>query len=59
MGDRRGAYRVMVGTPVGRRQLGRPRCRWECNIKMDLHDGWGDIEWIGLAHDIGTGDRHL
>jgi hypothetical protein len=36
MGARRGAYRALLGKPEGRRQLGRPRCRWEDNIKMDL-----------------------
>jgi hypothetical protein len=36
MGERRGAYRVLVGKPEGRRPLGRPRRRWEDNIKMDL-----------------------
>jgi hypothetical protein len=38
MGERRGAYRVLVGRPEGRRPLGRPRCRWENNIKMDLRE---------------------
>jgi hypothetical protein len=42
MGERRGAYRVLVGKPEGRRPLGRPRRRWEDNIKMDLREvGWG------------------
>jgi hypothetical protein len=42
MGERRGAYRALVGKPNGRRQLGRPRHRWENNIKMDLQEvGWG------------------
>jgi hypothetical protein len=36
MGDSRSAYRVLVGKPEGRKPLGRPRCRWEDNIKMDL-----------------------
>jgi hypothetical protein len=36
MGEGRGAYRIWVGRPEGRRPLGRPRCRWEDNIKMDL-----------------------
>jgi hypothetical protein len=41
-GDRRGAYRVLMSRPEGKRQLVRPRHRWEDNIKMDLHDmGWG------------------
>jgi hypothetical protein len=38
MGDRRGAYRVLVGKPEGRRPLGRPRHRWEDNIKTDLRE---------------------
>jgi hypothetical protein len=42
MGERRGAYRVLVGKLEGRRPLGRPRCRREDNIKMDLREvGWG------------------
>jgi hypothetical protein len=42
MGERRGAYRVLVSKPEGRRPLERPRHRWEDNIKMDLRDvGWG------------------
>jgi len=42
VGERRGAYRVLVGKPEGKRPLGRPRCRWEDNIKMDLQEvGWG------------------
>jgi hypothetical protein len=41
MGERRGAYRALVGKPEGRRSLVRPRCRWEDNIKMDLLEvGW-------------------
>jgi len=36
MGERRGVYRVLVGKPEGKRSLGRPMCRWEDNIKMDL-----------------------
>jgi hypothetical protein len=38
MGERRGVYRVLVGKPEGKRQLGRPRRRWEFNIKMDLQE---------------------
>jgi hypothetical protein len=42
MGEGRGAYRILVGRPEGRRPLGRPRCRWEDDIKMDLQEvGWG------------------
>jgi hypothetical protein len=51
MGEKRGAYRILVGRPEGRRPPGRPRRRWEDNIKMDLQDvGWG-MDWIELAHD--------
>jgi hypothetical protein len=52
MGERRGAYRALVGEPEGRRPLGRPRSRWENNIKMDLREvRWGSMDWINLAHD--------
>jgi hypothetical protein len=52
MGERRGAYRALVGNPEGRRPLGRPRRRWEDNIKMDLQEvGWGGADWIDLAQD--------
>jgi hypothetical protein len=54
MGDRRGAYRALVGKPEGRRPLGRPRRRWEDNIKMDLREvglGGVGIDWIDLAQD--------
>jgi hypothetical protein len=55
MGEARGAYRVLVGRPEGRRPLGRPRRRWDDNIKMDLQEvGWG--AWTGLIWlRIGTG----
>jgi hypothetical protein len=52
IGERRNAYRLLVGKPEGTRPLGRPRCRWVDNIMMDLGDmGWGDVDWIGLAKD--------
>ena len=52
MGETRGVYRVLVGKPEGKRPLGRPRCRWEDNIKMDLQEvGCGGMEWIELAED--------
>jgi hypothetical protein len=52
MGERRGAYRALVGKPEGRRPLARPRHRWEDNIKMDLQEvGWGGVDWIDLAQD--------
>jgi hypothetical protein len=54
MGERRGAYRDLVGKPEERRPLGRPRRRWENNIKMDLPEvGWGGMDWINLAQDRG------
>ncbi|KAJ4439263.1 hypothetical protein ANN_07383 [Periplaneta americana] len=52
MGESRNAYRVLVGRPEGKRPLGRPRRRWEDNIKMDLREvGYDDREWINLALD--------
>ena len=46
----RNAYRVLVGKPESKRSLGRPRCRWEDNIKMDLREvGCDPGEWIALA----------
>jgi len=53
MGERRGVYRVLVGKPEGKRQLGKPRSRWEENIKMDIQElGCGGIDWIELAKDM-------
>ena len=52
MGDGRGVYRVLVGKLEGKRSLGRPRCGWEDNIKMNLQDvGCGGMDWIELAQD--------
>jgi len=52
MGVRRGVQRVLVGKPEGKRPLGRPRRRWEDNIKMDLQDvGGGFGDWMELAED--------
>jgi hypothetical protein len=52
MGRGRGAYRVLVGRPVGKRPLGRPRRRWEDNIEMDLGErGIDGANWIRLAQD--------
>jgi len=52
MGEGRGVYRVLVGKPEGKRQLGRPRHRWKDNIKMDLQEvGCGGMDWIELAQD--------
>jgi hypothetical protein len=47
-----GVYRVLVGKPKGKRPLGRPRRRWEDNIRMDFQEvGCGGVDWIGLAQD--------
>jgi len=52
MGEGRGVYRVLVGKPEGKRPLGRPRRRWEDNIKMDVQEvGCGGMDWIELAQD--------
>jgi len=52
MGERRGAYRVLVGRHEGWRPLGRPRRRWEGNIETDLKKwGKGGRDWVGLAQD--------
>ena len=51
-GERRGVYRVLLGKPEGNSLLGRPRRRWEDNIKMDLQEvGCGGMDWIELAQD--------
>jgi hypothetical protein len=52
MGEVRVVHRVLVGKPVAKRPLGRPRRRWEDNIKMDLQEvGWGRGDWMELAQD--------
>jgi len=52
MGEGRGVYRVLVGKPEGKRPIGRPRRKWEYNIKMDLQElGCGGVDWIELARD--------
>ena len=52
MGEGRGVYRVLVGKPERKRPLGKPRHRWEDNIKMDLQKvGCGVTDWIELAQD--------
>jgi transcription termination factor 2 len=52
MGEGRGVYRVLIGRPEGKRQLGRPRRRWKDNIKMDLRGiGIDGANWIQLAQD--------
>jgi hypothetical protein len=51
-GEKRNAYRILVGKPEGIRPLGRPRRRWEHNIRMDLREiRWGCMDWINLAQD--------
>ena len=53
MGERRGAYGVLVGMPEGKRPLGRPRLRWEDNIKVNFKDvRWEAMDWIVLAQDM-------
>jgi hypothetical protein len=50
MGEGGVFYRVLVGKPEGKRHLGRPRCRWEGNIEMDLQEvGYVGMDWIELA----------
>jgi hypothetical protein len=52
MGETRSLHRVLVGKPEGKRPLGRPKFRWEDNIKMDLQEaGCGGMDWIELAQD--------
>jgi hypothetical protein len=51
-GEKRNAYRLLVGKSDGKRPLGRPRRRWVDNTKMHLGEmGLGDVDWIGLAKD--------
>jgi hypothetical protein len=52
MGEGRGVHRMLVGKPEGKRTLGRPRRRWEDNIKMDLQEiVCGGMDWIELARE--------
>ena len=52
MGERRGVCRVLVRKPDGKRPFGRPRCRWEDNIKKDLQEvGYGGIDWIEVTQN--------
>jgi hypothetical protein len=52
MGEKRHAYRILVGKLEGKRPLGRPRPRWANNIKLGLRGiGWGGMDWIYLAQD--------
>jgi hypothetical protein len=60
MGEKRNAYRLLVGKPEGKRPLGSPRRRWVDNIKMDLLEtGWGGVDWIGLAQDRDKWRAHV
>jgi len=57
---RRGVYRVSVGKTDGKRPLGRPRRRWEDNIKIDLQEvGCGGMDWIELARDRDRWRAHV
>jgi hypothetical protein len=59
MGEKRNAFRLLVGKPEGRRPLGIPRRRWVDNIRMDLGEvGWGDVDWMAWLR-IGTGGELL
>jgi hypothetical protein len=59
-GERRGVYGILVQKPEGKRPLGKPRCRWEDNIKMDLQEvGWGSMDWIELAQNIDRWAGHV
>jgi hypothetical protein len=54
MGEERKVYKVLVGKPEGKRPLGRPRRRWEDEIRMNLREiGLGGVDWIRLAQDRG------
>jgi len=50
-GEGRGMHRVLVGKPEGKRPMGRPRCRWEDNITIDLREVGGGGDWMELAQD--------
>jgi hypothetical protein len=50
MGEKRNAYRILLGKPEEKRPLGKPRRTWVNNIKMDLREiGWSDMDWTDLA----------
>jgi hypothetical protein len=54
MGEKRNAYRILVGKPEGKKPLGRLRRRWVNNDKMDIRDiGWGGMDWMDLVQDRG------
>jgi hypothetical protein len=59
MGEKRNAYRLLVGKPEGKRPLGRPRCRW-CIILGWILERWDGVMWTGLVWlKIGTGGELL
>jgi hypothetical protein len=52
MGDTKKTFKMLVGKPEGKRPLGKPRCRLEDNIRMDIWEiGWEVVDWIHLAQD--------
>jgi hypothetical protein len=52
MGEKRDAYRILVGKPEGKRPLGTPRRRWVDNIQMDLREiGWDGVDWMDMVQD--------
>jgi len=52
MGEMRNAYRILVGKPAGKKPLGRPRCTWEDNIRMDLREiGCKGVDWMDLTQE--------
>jgi hypothetical protein len=60
MGEKRNAYRLLVGKLEGKRPLGRPRHRWVDNIRLDLGERWDGVMWTGLVWlRIGTGGELL
>jgi hypothetical protein len=60
MGEKRNAYRILVGTPEGKRPLGTPRRRWVDNIKMDLREiGCDGVDWIDNAQDRDQWRAHV
>jgi len=59
MGERRGVYRVLMEKPEGKRPLGRHRCKWENNIKMDLQEVGCGVRTGSSWLRVRTGGRHL
>jgi hypothetical protein len=52
MGEKRNAYRILLGKPEGKRSLERPSHRWVADIRTDLREiGWEDVDWIDVAQD--------